>query len=205
MSEQVASGGPAAFGESAASGEPAASSSATSTGREINTAADLARRRAEGKPLTSQELKELSAKVKALEEMARLEDRIRALENRKRTSEAIENPDIRPNPLPRHTTTSGSQISQLQPSIELDSDNLSDSSNATTHRPHKRTRYTRGIKVIPSYTLKVSSSLREWGDWKRDIERVFEGDPDTYQTGAQKILKALFSHRTTSHLLAQRQ
>ena len=39
--------------------------------------------------------------------------------------------------------------------------------------------------------LRVSSSLREWGDWKRDIKRVFEGDPDTYQTGAQKILKAL--------------
>jgi hypothetical protein len=45
--------------------------------------------------------------------------------------------------------------------------------------------------VIPSYTLRVSSSLREWGDWKRDIERVFEGDPSVYPKGAQKILKAL--------------
>ena len=34
-------------------------------------------------------------------------------------------------------------------------------------------------------------SLQEWGDWKKDIERVFEGDPFTYRTGAQKILKAL--------------
>src|SRR6266487_2643232 len=29
------------------------------------------------------------------------------------------------------------------------------------------------------------------GDWKKDIERVFEGDPYTYRTGSQRILKAL--------------
>jgi len=34
-------------------------------------------------------------------------------------------------------------------------------------------------------------SLQEWGDWKKDNEKVFEGDPFTYRTGAQKILKAL--------------
>ena len=45
--------------------------------------------------------------------------------------------------------------------------------------------------MVPSYTLRISSSLREWGDWKRDIERVFEGDPDLYYKGSQKILKAL--------------
>jgi len=53
-------------------------------GREINTAADLARLRNEGKTLTPQELKELSARIKALEEMAKMEDRLRALESRKR-------------------------------------------------------------------------------------------------------------------------
>jgi len=52
---------------------------------EVNTAADLARLRDEGRPLSSQELKELNTRVKALEEMARLEDRLRALENRKRS------------------------------------------------------------------------------------------------------------------------
>jgi hypothetical protein len=41
------------------------------------------------------------------------------------------------------------------------------------------------------YTLKVSSSLREWGDWKRDIERVFEEDPYMYKKGSYKIFKAL--------------
>ena len=50
---------------------------------EVNTAADLARLRNEGRILSSQELKELSARVKALEEMARLEDRLKALETRK--------------------------------------------------------------------------------------------------------------------------
>ena len=42
--------------------------------REINTAADLARLWNDGKLLTSQELKELNAKIKTFEEMARLED-----------------------------------------------------------------------------------------------------------------------------------
>ena len=41
---------------------------------EVNTAADLARLRNEGKTLTPQELKELSARIKALEEIAKIED-----------------------------------------------------------------------------------------------------------------------------------
>jgi len=48
---------------------------------EVNTAANLARLRNEEQPLSSQELKELNTKVKALEEMARLEDCLKALEN----------------------------------------------------------------------------------------------------------------------------
>ena len=55
-------------------GEPAASSSASRTNREVNTAADLARLRDEGRPLSSRELKELTTRVKALEDMAELED-----------------------------------------------------------------------------------------------------------------------------------
>ena len=81
------------------------------------------------------------------------------------------------------------RYSIIRPSIESDEDESS-SSDTMRHR-HKRRRYTKGIKITPSYTLKVSSSLREWGDWKRDIERVFEGDPDMYRRGSQKILKAL--------------
>ena len=50
----------------------------------VNTAADLARLRDEGWLLSSQELKELNTRVKALEEIAKLEDRLKALENRKR-------------------------------------------------------------------------------------------------------------------------
>ena len=51
---------------------------------EVNTAADLARLRDEGRILSSQKLKELTVKIKALEDIARLEDRFKALENRKR-------------------------------------------------------------------------------------------------------------------------
>jgi len=175
----------------------------TNSSREVNTAADLARLRNDGKPLTSQELKELNTRIKAFEEMARMEDRLRTLESRKRPrSELSESALLPEGPtagLQPHTRSTGNSSSHqnrstlLRPSIELDSSesDSNSSSNTVTYHRHKRRRFTRGIKVTPSYTLKVSSSLREWGDWKKDIERVFEGDPYTYQTGSQKILKAL--------------
>jgi hypothetical protein len=155
---------------------------------DVPTAADLARLRAEGKPLASQERKELNTRIKALEEMAQMEDRLRALENRKRSHDtAAESPAQAPTS-PRELSTSNQQEHYSPTTTSSDSDGSDDSTYA--HR-HKRRQYSQGIKVIPSYTLRVNSSLREWGDWKRDIERVFKGDPKTYRTGGQKILKAL--------------
>ena len=61
-----------------------ASTTSDNSSREVNTAADLARLCNAGKPLSSQELKEFNARIKAFEEIARLEDRLRALESRKR-------------------------------------------------------------------------------------------------------------------------
>ena len=57
---------------------------ASDNSRAVNTAADLAKLRNAGKPLSSQELKDLNARIKAFEEMAKMEDRLRALETRKR-------------------------------------------------------------------------------------------------------------------------
>ena len=57
----------------------------------VNTAADLARLRDEGRTLTTQELKELTTKIKALEDMTKLEDRLRALENQKQPRSANTN------------------------------------------------------------------------------------------------------------------
>ena len=173
----------------------------TSSSREVNAAADLARLRDSGKPLTSQELKELNARIKAFEEMARMEDRLRALESQKRPRSVFSesaiplgNPTARSQPPARDSRNSSSHQDcppiTIRPSIEQD-DSDSSSSNTVTYHRHKRQRFTRGIKVTPSYTLKVSSSLREWRDWKKDIERVFKGDPYTYRTGSQRILKAL--------------
>jgi hypothetical protein len=174
---------------------------------EVNTAADLARLRDEGRPLSSQELKELNTRVKALEEMARLEDRLRALENRKRprstgTEDQLDHqldrqldrqPSRQLDPSEPERSANLSNASRhhsiIRPSIELD-DSESSSSDTIPHQ-YKRRRYTKGIRITPSYTLRISSSLREWGDWKRDIERVFEGDPETYRRSTQKILKAL--------------
>ena len=181
---------------------------ASDNSRAVNTAADLAKLRNAGKPLSSQELKDLNARIKAFEEMARLEDRLRALESRKRprsqeSSELTlppEDPIAPPRPAEASArpteallTSRGSSShrpTQTHSSLDLD-DSDSSSSDTVTHSHHKRRRFTKGIKVTPSYTLRVSSGLREWGDWKKDIERVFEGDPYTYRTGSQKILKAL--------------
>ena len=122
--------------------------------------------------------------------MARMEDRLKLLENRKRLykEEQFATPTKPPRPTSRVPSNSQRRHSSIWQSIESDN---SDSSSNIDYHWHKRQRYTKGIKVIPSYTLKVSSSLREWGDWKRDIKRVFEGDPYIYKKGGQKILKAL--------------
>ena len=136
--------------------------SSSSTTREINTANDLARLRAEGRTLTTQELIDLNTRVGALEEMARIEDRLRILENRKRTREASEDCTSQSIPIPPlqgqllSGTSSSYQTSPIQSSVEWDSP--FDSSD-TTDRPNKRTRYPRGIKVTPSYTLRVNSSF----------------------------------------------
>jgi hypothetical protein len=129
------------------------------------TAADLARLRADGKPLTGQERKELNARIKALEDMAQMEDRLRALENRKRSHDAATESPARAPSSPREPSTSNQQEHYSPVFTGTESDG---SDSTYTHR-HKRQRYGRGIKVTPSYTLKVISSLREWGDWKKDI------------------------------------
>ena len=162
---------------------------ASDNSRAVNTAADLAKLRNAGKPLSSQELKELNNRIKAFEEMARMEDRLKALESRKRprsqeSSDLTLPPEattrVSEAPLPSRGSSSRHQTHTHSPTDDSDSS----SSTTVTHHRHKRPRYTKGIKVTPSYTLKVSSSLREWGDWKKDIERVFEGDPYTYRTGS---------------------
>jgi hypothetical protein len=135
------------------------------TSTEINTAADLARLRDERRTLNTQELKELNARLKALEEMARIEDRFRLLENRKRrtTEDQVDQPGSSNSignqyPAPANPPSTLGYYSAIRPSIEPED---SDSSSRTIYRPHKRRRYTKGIKITPSYTLKTSSSFRE--------------------------------------------
>jgi hypothetical protein len=165
--------------------------STESTARGLPTSRDLAQLRSEGKTMSSQELRELSAQIKTFEEMARLEDRLKALENRKRSAPHTREPTTSATPL--HQPSLQQNISPGVPDDELgtDIDSDSDQYSVTSSNRYKRSRTTRGIKVTPGYTLKVTSSLREWGDWKRDMERVFEGDPSLYHSSSQKILKSL--------------
>ena len=122
---------------------------------EVTTAADLAKLNKEGKYLNPQELKELGARIKAQEKMARFEDRLKALENRKRSRQSETENDA---PERLSDPSSYSNHSIVRRSIEQED---SESSSTTTEYPNKRRRYTKGIKVVPSYTLRVSSSLRE--------------------------------------------
>jgi hypothetical protein len=153
-----------------------ATTTSHNSSREVNTATDLAKLRNDGKLLTSQELRELNARIKTFEEMARLEDRLRALENRKRprsqeSSELTLHPEVPTRlseaPLPPGSSRGSSSHRQTHGRSSTGPDNPdsnSSSANTITHHRHKRQRYTKGIKVTPSHTLKVSCSLREWGD-----------------------------------------
>jgi hypothetical protein len=152
-----------------------ATTASHNSSREVNTAADLAKLRNDGKPLTSQELKELNTRIKAFEEMAQMEDRLKALENRKRPR-SQESSDLT---LPPEDSTAPAGLSETptrpaeaplpsrgssshhQTHTHSSDDSSSSSSSTTTYHRYKRQRYTKGIKVTPSYTLKVSSSLRE--------------------------------------------
>ena len=157
------------------SGQGSSTNDTPATSQGIASIIDISGQSTEDSSTMAQELAELRARVKALEGIARIGDRKRARKDKHLFSQL--------EPL------SSSQTSSIRSTIEQDS---SDSSE-TNYPARKRSRYsyTRDIKVTLSYTLKTSSSLREWGDWKRDVERLFKRDPQTYQAGSQKILKAL--------------
>jgi len=114
-------------------------------------------------------------RVGDLSMMIALENRIRALEGRETSTQG---PTSQP---------SRQEVANPDPDTPSSSDSTSDT---RSHRRKRKSR-TKGIKVTPHYTLRVNSSLREWGDWSLEMERVFDSDPYTYQHGHQKINKAL--------------
>ena len=164
--------------------------------KEFHCAADLTRFRNRGGTLSARELKELKARTKAREEMVELEKRMRAIEN----AETPISPEGTTEPTDQQQKTASpvvpSSPSSFSSSSDSDSESNSSSSNSESSdrgrsRQKKHKSKYKGIKVTPHITLRIDSSLREWGDWKREMERVFEGDPRTYGKGRQKILKAL--------------
>jgi hypothetical protein len=127
-------------------------SSNTTSNRGITTAVELEQLRNKGKTFTLQELKEINTRVKALEKIVYTEDCLRLLENRKRprNSKTSDNPRSSRGPL----------YTSVLPSVESENSD-SGSTNSVAYYWYKRLYYTKGIKVIPSYTFKISSSLRE--------------------------------------------
>ena len=164
--------------------------------KEFHSAADLTRFRNKGGILSTRELKELKARTKAREEMIELENRMRTIEN----AETPRPPERTTEPTDQQQKTASpvvpSSPSSLSSSSDSDFESNSSSSDSESSdrgrsRQKKHKLKYKGIKVTPHITLRIDSSLREWGDWKREMERVFEGDPRTYGKGRQKILKAL--------------
>ena len=108
-----------------------AASATPSSTMEVNTAADLARLRADGKPLTCQEQKELNTQIKAFEEMAQMEDQLRALENQKQSHDmAAAKSPTRASYSPREPSTSQQQEHYSSTHISTKSDN---SNTTLTH------------------------------------------------------------------------
>jgi hypothetical protein len=133
---------------------------------EIKTAADIARIRDQGRILSTQEIKELNTRLKALRDMQKIEEQFQELERQQ-------------------------QQSTPRTSRERTTPDANDNLDGEEPRSYKRFREAKRVKVTPNYTLRVTSSLREWEDWRRDVERVFKADPHTYKRDELKIIKAL--------------
>jgi hypothetical protein len=158
--------------------------------REIRSAADISRIREQGQVLSAQEIKELNARLRALQEMQRIEKQFQELERQRQVPdlESLRSSEVSPSAQPR---TQESQSEYRRRPTSVPGFTPMESEEERDFRPYKRSRLIKGVKITPSYTLRVTSSLREWGDWKRDVERVFKADPYTYQDDELKILKAL--------------
>ena len=46
------------------------------------------------------------------------------------------------------------------------------------------------IKYTQIETLQLRASLRQWTDWKADLQRAYLGAPNRYRTGQAKIIMA---------------
>jgi hypothetical protein len=98
-----------------------------------------------------------------------MEDRLRALESQKRLrpQESSKLPKDLAAPiglsealLPLRSSRGSFNHRQTRRRSLIELDDLDSSSSSTvTHHRHKRQRFTRGIKITLSYTLRVSSSL----------------------------------------------
>jgi hypothetical protein len=157
---------------------------------ELNSLADLLQLMSEGRSLTPQEIKELNARMKVREEMAKLADRMQAFEEHEQSRIRIPEHTQRPSKRSRQIRSDPSSDEESS-YPESDTSPDSDHNSSENEQPSRKKRRTHWIKVTPDYTLSINSSLREWGDWKREMDRVFEGDPATYRKGNRRILKAL--------------
>jgi hypothetical protein len=127
-------------------------SSNTTSNKSITTAVELEQLQNKSKTFNLQELKELNTRVKVLEKIVYIEDCFRFLENRKYSRNSKTSDNLR--------SSRGPSCISVLPSVEADNLDFS-STNSTAYYWYKYLYYTKRIKVIPSYTFKISSSFKE--------------------------------------------
>jgi hypothetical protein len=85
-----------------------------------------------------------------------------------------------------------SSPSDSDPDTPSESSSSSSSSPDSDHSRRRRKRASRVLKITTVRTLERSSTLRQWGDWKLDLQRVFDADPYLYKRkDHNKVSKAL--------------
>jgi len=122
-----------------------------------------------GQTLSSEDRQRLETHLQELEAQQTLAQKLASFEK----SNVAKNTKKRTRPSHRHNMTP----------------NSSESSDSDTVPPKH---HPRGPKVTHVQTLEHTASLRKWGDWKHDVQRVFDADPFIYRKQPwNKVLKAL--------------
>ena len=154
-------------------------------------------------PMAAERRRQLNQQLKDLKELARHDSELAQLSQDRQNlhksltklqGRRVKQPHRRQNP--SNSDSSDTDPSNSDPS-DLDGSNSSSSSSDqdTTRHGHRRGRSRRsrgpGVKISEIVKLTSRSTLRQWGDWKDDLERLFRSDPNRYTTSTRKIDKAL--------------
>ncbi|KAJ2903486.1 hypothetical protein MKZ38_009885 [Zalerion maritima] len=130
--------------------------------------------------MTPDRRRSLERQLKDLKELARHDAELAQLLEERRNATQSQVPKT---PLARHRPRQSVEKEDFVPS---DSD-IGGLGSSGTWRRNQRL----GVKISEITKLSLRSNLRQWGDWKDDLDRLFRSDSDRYATATRRIDKAL--------------